>query len=222
MATKKSTKMPKTFNLHRAIQKETYYKSNVQRRDKETRKYFNESANKVRVDPNKFKLGSLYLFDYLRPKLEDELEYYDAQPCTIFFGNIKTKEGERRVLGFNLHYYPPRIRYQVLDRIMQIYLPFYKKYWASRNPDDVDQFQYELLIWQLQKAKLEFGVRMYIPELITKSQLIEPRDWQKAVFTEGRFKKQTRQAIIKYWTNKLIDRQLIARASKNKVSKAIP
>ena len=85
-----------------------------------------------------------------------------------------------------------------------------------------DQFQYELLIWQLQKAKLEFGVRMYIPELITKSQLIEPRDWQKAVFTEGRFKKQTRQAIIKYWTNKLIDRQLIARASKNKVSKAIP
>ena len=25
MATKKSTKMPKTFNLHRAIQKETYY-----------------------------------------------------------------------------------------------------------------------------------------------------------------------------------------------------
>ena len=214
--------MPKTFNLHRAIQKETYYKSNVLRRDKETRKYFNESANKFRVDPNKFKLGSLYLFDYLRPKLEDELEYYDAQPCTIFFGNIKTKEGERRVLGFNLHYYPPRIRYQVLDRIMQIYRPFYKKYWASRSPEDVDQFQYELLIWQLQKAKLEFGVRMYIPELITKSQLIEPRDWQKAVFTEGRFKKQTRQAIIKYWTNKLIDRQLIARASKNKVSKAIP
>ena len=214
--------MPKTFNLHRAIQKETYYKSNVLRRDKETRKYFNESANKFRVDPNKFKLGSLYLFDYLRPKLEEELEYYDAQPCTIFFGNIKTKDGERRVLGFNLHYYPPRIRYQVLDRIMQIYRPFYKKYWASRSPEDVDQFQYELLIWQLQKAKLEFGVRMYIPELITKSQLIEPRDWQKAVFTEGRFKKQTRQAIIKYWTNKLIDRQLIARASKNKVSKAIP
>ena len=221
-STKKSTKMPKTFNLHRAIQKETYYKSNVLRRDKETRKYFNESANKFRVDPNKFKLGSLYLFDYLRPKLEEELEYYDAQPCTIFFGNIKTKDGERRVLGFNLHYYPPRIRYQVLDRIMQIYRPFYKKYWASRSPEDVDQFQYELLIWQLQKAKLEFGVRMYIPELITKSQLIEPRDWQKAVFTEGRFKKQTRQAIIKYWTNKLIDRQLIARASKNKVSKAIP
>ena len=87
MATKKSTKMPKTFNLHRAIQKEPHYKSNVQRRDKATRKYFNESANKVRVDPNKFKLGSLYLFDYLRPKLEDDLEYYDAQPCTIFFGN---------------------------------------------------------------------------------------------------------------------------------------
>jgi hypothetical protein len=59
-----------------------------------------------------------------------------------------------------------------------------------------------MLIAQLQKAKLDFGIRMYIPKLMASVTPIPVKDWQKVVFTEGRFKKQTRDAILKYWRNK--------------------
>lgn len=207
--------MPKDFSLKHAIHSEyQLYKANAQRRDKKVRQYFEESTNKISVNKSKLKIGSLYMFQYFQPKLEEELEYYDAMPCVIFFGRCKTKEGEPRVLGFNLHYYPPRIRYLVLDRIMEIFKPFYKNSWGKTDPRDMEYFTYMMLVFQLQKAKLDFGVHMYIPDLISNAQLIEPKDWQKAVFTEGRFKKRTRNAILNYWKNKQIDRALINRASK--------
>ena len=51
----------------------------------------------------------------------------------------------------------------------------------------------------LEKAKLDFGVRMYIPELVKEARLIPPKYWEIAVFTEGWFKKRTRIAIMNYW-----------------------
>jgi hypothetical protein len=54
----------------------------------------------------------------------------------------------------------------------------------------------------LQKAKLDFGIRMYIPQLMHQIQPIPPKDWQKAVFTEGHFRKETRVQILNYWKNK--------------------
>lgn len=212
MAKKQKVKMPKGFDLKEAIKKEKDYKSNVIRRDKNSRKFFEQAQNKFPANPDRFKIGSLYLFDYFEPKTRDQLEYYDAMPCTIFFGRMRTKNGDKRILGFNIHYYPPRIRYRVLDRIMQIYKPFYEDMWADDNPSDMSYFQYMMLIHQLQKAKLDFGVHMYIPDLVGKCQLVEPKDWQKAVFTEGRFKKRTRQAIMNYWKNKTIDKGLTTRA----------
>ena len=213
MAKKQTVKMPRGFDLREAIKKEKDYKSNVIRRDKNSRKFFEQAQNKIPAMPNKFKIGSLYLFDYFEPKYREELEYYDAMPCTIFFGRCKNKAGEKRILGFNLHYYPPRIRYMVLDRIMQIYKPFYEQMWSDNDPGDMSYFQYMMLIHQLEKAKLTFGVHMYIPDLVGKCQLIEPKDWQKAVFTEGRFKKRTRAAIMNYWKNLKIDKSLSVRAT---------
>jgi hypothetical protein len=59
-----------------------------------------------------------------------------------------------------------------------------------------------MLISQLEKAKLDFGIREYIPMLMAKVTPIPVSGWQKAVFTEGHFKKETRQQILNYWKNK--------------------
>lgn len=209
--------MPKDYKLIKAIQNDKLYKANTKRRDKKARGILETSSPKAA--PSKMKIGSLYLMEYFEPSLIEELEYYDAKPCSIFFGRCKNKEGKKRIIGFNIHYFPPRIRFQVLDRVMSIFEPFYKKMWSNKDPKDLAYFDYKMLVWQLQRAKLDFGVRMYIPELVGKCQLIEPKDWQKAVFTEGWFKKRTREAIMRYWQNRLVDKQLNRRAKKAGIKK---
>jgi hypothetical protein len=175
------------------------YKANVVRRDTKVRKFVKEHLSTTN-DFKEIMPGQLIMFNYFMPKTEEQLKYYDAMPCTIFFGSCNTKEGPR-VIGFNLHYYPPKIRYEVIDRIFEIFKPLYLESWDKPIEDEMD-IKYKMLMKQLQKAKLDFGVRMYIPELMDQITLIPPKYWQKAVFTEGRFKKLARQAILNYWTQK--------------------
>lgn len=198
---KKKEKPPKDFNLIKAIREESLYKNNVIRRDKQVRKYVDENLD-VKGNPSVLP-GQLVMFDYFEPATKEDLEYYDAMPCTIFFGIANTKNG-KRVIGFNIHYYPPRIRYQVMNRIFEIFKPLYLKTWNDPLSEEMSYFNYKMLIQQLQKAKLDFGIRMYIPKLMASVTPIPVKDWSKAVFTEGRFKKQTREAILNYWKNKSI------------------
>lgn len=175
------------------------YKANVVRRDTKVRKFVNEHLTPTN-DYKKIMPGQLIMFNYFMPKTEEQLEYYDAMPCTIFFGTMKTREG-LRVIGFNLHYYPPRFRYRIIDRIFEIFKPLYLESWDKEIQDEMDM-NYLMLMKQLQKEKLDFGVRMYIPDLMQQITPIPPKYWQKAVFTEGRFKKKTREAILNYWMQK--------------------
>lgn len=146
--------------------------------------------------------GQLVLFEYFEPKTKDKLEYYDASPCTIFFGVFQSKQG-RRILGFNIHYYPPKLRYAIMDKIFKIYRPVYIKYFTTGTTKEIDAFDYSYLVSALKRHGLEFGVREYIPSLIGKTWMIPPNQWQVAVFTEGWFKKKTRAAIMKFWRKKL-------------------
>lgn len=205
-----NTKPGKDFQLIKAIQgkkqknnngEPSLYKANIKKRDTSVRKFIDES---VKIKNNSTVLpGQLVMFNYFQPKTEEQLKYYDAMPCTIFFGIVKTKEGPR-VIGFNIHYYPPRIRYELMDRIFDIFKPFYLESWNGELESEISDFNYRMLIRQLQKAKLDFGIREYIPQLMHKIQPIPPKYWQKAVFTEGRFKKETRTQILNYWKNKSI------------------
>lgn len=205
-----NTKPGKDFQLIKAIQgkkqknnngEPSLYKANIKKRDTSVRKFIDES---VKIKNNSTVLpGQLVMFNYFQPKTEEQLKYYDAMPCTIFFGIVKTKEGPR-VIGFNIHYYPPRIRYELMDRIFDIFKPFYLKSWNGELESEISDFNYRMLIRQLQKAKLDFGIREYIPQLMHKIQPIPPKYWQKVVFTEGRFKKETRTQILNYWKNKSI------------------
>lgn len=197
MSKEQKQKMPRGFSLIKAIRQEKDYKSNIQRRDKNVRKFL-EAEYDILSD-RYIQPGALIMFRYDQPKTEEELEYYDAMPCTIFFNVIKTKQGETRVLGFNAHYYPPRVRFQVMDRVMEIFKEIYKKSWSEPTKREIGHFDYDLLVYLLQKAHLEFGVRMYIPELMKEIRPIPPAAWSKAVLTEGHFRKQTRDAILNYW-----------------------
>lgn len=204
-----NTKPSRDFQLIKAIQgkkqknnkgESQLYKANVQRRDVVVRKFIDENVNTK--NSSSVLPGQLVMFNYFQPKTEEQLKYYDAMPCTIFFGIVKTKEGPR-VIGFNIHYYPPKIRYQLMDRIFDIFKPYYLESWNGLN-EEISDFNYRMLIRQLQKAKLDFGIREYIPSLMHKITPIPPKYWQKAVFTEGRFKKETRTQILNYWKNKSI------------------
>ena len=198
-SSKASNKAPKDFDMLEAIRSEKDYKSNVKRRDINSRKYVDENLEvkgRTSVLP-----GQLIMFDYFEPATKDKLEYYDAMPCTIFFGIVNTKNG-KRVIGFNIHYYPPRIRFQLMTRIYEIFKPIYSKQFNTPLKEEMSYFNYKMLISQLQKAKLDFGIREYIPNLMASIVPIPVANWPKAVLTEGHFRKETRDQILNYWKNK--------------------
>ena len=80
----KREKAPKDFKLIKAIRAEKDYKSNVIKRDRNVRKFIDENYN-VEGKPSVMP-GQLVMFNYFEPSTKEELEYYDAMPCTIFFG----------------------------------------------------------------------------------------------------------------------------------------
>lgn len=202
--------MPKDYNIVKEIQKDKLYKSNVKVRDDKARKILEDETSMV--SNNKYIEGNLYMFNYFTPKTQEELKYYDAMPVAILFGSFKTKSGENRILGFNIHYYPPRIRYQIMNKIIEVFKGVYKKNWGEPLKTPITKFTYYSLIRNLQQAKLEFGVREYDPQLMGKVHPIPVSLWHKAVFTEGHFKKQTREAILNHWKQLKEDKQLLKRA----------
>lgn len=166
-------------------------------KDEVARRWLEENCENV--NRNHILQGQLIMFNYFEPKTKEELEYYDAGPCTIFFNVVNTKEGQR-VLGFNIHYYPPKMRYQIMNKIFETYRGLFVKYFSEPNKTAMDAFDYRILIQELNRANLGFGVRMYIPELIGAPKIIPANKWQVAVFTEGHFKKKTRTQIMTFWT----------------------
>lgn len=178
------------------------YKMDVMSRDKSARIFIESTI--PQTGPKDIYPGQLIMFNYLNPQNKEELEYYDAKPCTIFFGEHDTKEG-RRVIGFNIHYFPTKIRHIVMDKLFDIYKSSYLKSWDDPLDSDMPQFNYRILINKLQENGLEFGVRMYIPNLMGAIRAIPPKWWAKAIFTEGRFKKQTMSNIMNYWKKKLAE-----------------
>lgn len=194
----KYSKLDRGYSLIKAIRHEKEYKSNIQRRDDVVRKLL---LNECRLSGPKDAIpGQLISFNYLQPRYKEELEYYDAKPMTIFFGVFQTKEG-KRVIGFNIHYYPPKIRYKIMDRIFEIWRPMYAQAWEDGLRRELRYFDYAWLVEQLEKIGLTFGVRAYIPEIMAQVRVVPPKLWSKAVFTEGAFRKRSRQNILNYWKN---------------------
>jgi hypothetical protein len=189
----------KDFSIWKEVKKHPLYK--ISNRDKKARAMIDEykEENKPKLTTKNFITpGQLVLFKYLNPKTKEELEYYDASPCTIFFGVFNSSQG-KRVLGFNVHYFPPLLRYKIMDEIFRMYKPVYKKYFETGLPKDLDAFDYKYLTDELDRQNLSFAVRMYIPQLIGDTYIVPPKMWPTALMTEGWFKKETRAAIMNYF-----------------------
>ncbi len=188
----------RNFSLLETIEKHPLYKR-TSGRDAKARAQIEESLKEVKSTRRDIMPGQLLLFSYLNPIHKEELEYYDAQPICLYFGVFNTQNG-RRVIGFNLHYYPPRFRFRIANKIFEMYRPIYVKYFNSGLSRDLDGFDYSYIVNELHKYNLSFGVREYEPARIGHVQMIPPKEWATAMFTEGHFKKETRQRIMQLWT----------------------
>lgn len=189
-------KAPKNYDLLKDIRSQKLYKYNVDVRNTVARQYLNENyepKSSQAIIP-----GQLVMFNYFEPKTKEELEYYDAMPMTIFFGVHVTEQG-KRVIGFNIHYFPPKMRYKIMERIYEIFKPFYLKSFNDPLTKELSHFDYHWMLEQLEKAGLEFGVRQYDPSLCSKVTPLPTEAWHIAVFTEGVFRKRTREMIMNYW-----------------------
>lgn len=186
------------FTLIGKIKESPFYGKSSATNDEKVREILRGELSVNKKKHIKIRPGQLIIFKYFTPIHKEELEYYDASPCTIFFGTRTTSTGQKHVVGFNLHYFPPQIRYQVLNKIFEIYRPIYTKYFKG-DDRELSNISYKSLIEGVKKAKLDFGVREYEVNLCADVTYIPPKYWQLAVFTEGWFKKKTREAIMKYW-----------------------
>lgn len=190
----------KNFNLYEDIKKSPLYKKPTPKRDEFARDFLNSHAIKLGRASGKIVPGQLLLFQYFDPKTKEDLEYYDASPCTIFFGVYNAKEG-KRVIGFNIHYFPPRTRWIIMTEIFKIFKPIFMKYWETGITKEIDAFDYSYLMDELERQKLTFGVRQYDPKLIANIYNVPPNCFTAACYTEGWFKKQTREMIMNHWKN---------------------
>jgi len=144
--------------------------------------------------------GQVVLFHYAEPKFKEELEYYDRTPFTLFLGITRTKDGNIREVGLNLHYYPPFSRTRILTHTYNVFKPYFDKNFNDVTGKPNTFISYERLK-HLMKAnlKIAFGIKMYIPVLRQASWLIPTRLLSTAMYTEGHFSKATLQQIFHFW-----------------------
>ena len=144
--------------------------------------------------------GQIVCFEYLEPKFKEELEYYDRTPLTMFFGITRTKEGNIREIGVNLHFFPPHTRVNMMNKAYEVFKPFFNKYFNNPSTKPNTFISYEALKHIMRtNQKLAFGIKMYIPTLRSKSFLIPTRMLPTALYTEGHFSKATLQQIFTFW-----------------------
>lgn len=161
---------------------------------------YKEVMNQLKPTKRYLLPGQLVVFEYLEPKFKEELEYYDRTPMTLFFGIIRTKDGNIRELGLNLHYYPPHTRVNILNKTYEIFKPYFNKYFNSPSAKPNTIISYEQLKHIIKKnQKIGFGIKMYIPVLRGKSFVLPTRMLPTALYTEGHFSKATLQQIFHFW-----------------------
>jgi hypothetical protein len=116
--------------------------------------------------------GDMYLYLY-SPKTKDALPYYDTAPLVIPFRSAKGG-----FYGMNMHYLPPLMRMQLLNRLLE---------YATPSPNSITNTTRLRLRWSLlnNAAKfpgIEHCVKRYLYSHVKSRFLqINPTDWRKAI-----------------------------------------
>ena len=185
------------FSLMKAYQMHPLAKRPINIRSKLA---YKEIMNQIKPTNRYLLPGQIVCFEYLEPKLKEELDFYDKTPLVVFCGITRTKDGNIREIGVNLHAFPPHTRANVLNRIYEVFKPYFNKYFntASTKPNAIisyDQLKHIVRTNQ----KLGFAIRMYIPVLRGTSYLVPTRLLPTALFTEGHWSKAALQEVFKFW-----------------------
>ena len=144
--------------------------------------------------------GQVVLFHYNEPKFKEELEYYDRTPFTLFLGITRTKDGNIREVGLNLHFFPPFARARILTHTYNVFKPYFDKNFNDVTGKPNTFISYTRLKHLMRSnLKIAFGIKMYIPVLRQASWLIPTRLLSTAMYTEGHFSQASLQQIFHFW-----------------------
>lgn len=144
--------------------------------------------------------GQVVLFHYAEPKFKEDLEYYDRTPFTLFLGITRTKDGNIREVGLNLHYFPPFARARILNHTYEVFKPYFDKNFNDVTGKPNTFISYKQLKHLMRtNLKIAFGIKMYIPVLRQASWVIPTRLLSTAMYTEGHFSKASLQQIFHFW-----------------------
>lgn len=86
-----------------------------------------------------------------------------------------------------------------MSEIFKVFKPIFLKYFESGITKEIDAFDYKYLMEELERKKLKFAVRQYDPQRMANIYNIPPQCYTAACYTEGWFKKETRQQILNHW-----------------------
>lgn len=150
------------------------------------RKYVPKNYHKVRI-PQMFRdskmwydkpvVGNMYFFHYDAIH-KDTLPVWDRYPLIFPFDIFRNeKNGELYMLGINLHYLPPRLRYQAMRALLT--LRNEKRYRKNTKL----KISWQVLKGLAQHKLFEHAVKMYkMDHVQSRFAKIPPRSWELALF----------------------------------------
>ena len=118
-------------------------------------------------------VGRIYAYVY-DAKHKDTLPYWDKFPLMIYLGSYTAKNGNKLLLGLNLHYIPPKARQEFLEELL-----------VNANTDTITNKTRLKINWS--KVKNMKGadqmIKAYLPNHIKGSMTeVKPADWINVIF----------------------------------------
>lgn len=138
-------------------------------------------------------VGKMYTYNY-DPKHKDILAFYDYMPMMLCIGHIKTAGGKLNAMGINMSYIPPKVRPQVLDKIVKTFksqmFDFNEKQVLSQKFSVMKKVPLDYGVCKkiLKDSGFEFAVRSYIyTRMKTEPRVITASEWWKMMVFPSQF-----------------------------------
>ena len=187
----------KDFNIGDAIDESALAAKTGHVRSKLAYKFIMENQN---ITAKYLLPGQVCMFSYNDPKTKDELEYWDKTPLTLFFGAFRTKNGDIREIGLNLHYYPPFTRRKILVKVYETFKSYFQKCFNHPQHKPNMLMDYQTLKHLIGRdSKIAFGVKEYVPMLRGITYVIPTKMLPIAFYTEGHFSRATIMQVQQFW-----------------------
>jgi hypothetical protein len=126
-----------------------------------------------------FKPGMIYVFKYIKPKLAEELPWWDKNPVVLALDPTDAKND----LGINLNLLPMKVRIELLDAVYTLSKSFIEKQKTGSTAENanlqkpIPKFTYDGAKKFLEKFGYEFAIRQYIPKLKSKQTVVAYERW---------------------------------------------